>query len=210
MRGFFITLEGVEGVGKSTQIDFISEYFEQQGREVVVTREPGGTAIGEAIRSIVLDKQHTGIAADTELLLIFAARSEHLDKVIRPALADNKVVISDRFTDASYAYQGVGRKLSNQRIQILEEWLQKGLKPDLTLLLDAPVVLGLERAARRSEKDRFEIEDTSFFEAVRQSYLEIATLEPARVKVIDASRSLQDVKQQVQMHLKSFIERWQR
>lgn len=207
MSGLFITLEGIEGVGKSTQIDFIKDYFSQQGKDVLITREPGGTAIGEAIRAIVLDKKHTGIAADTELLLMFAARAEHLDKVIRPALATGKIVISDRFTDASYAYQGIGRKLSSSRIRVLEEWLQKGLKPDLTVLLDAPVALGLERAAKRSEKDRFEEEALSFFEAVRECYLDIAASEPDRVKVIDASRTLEEVKQQVKLTLQNFIEK---
>jgi dTMP kinase len=207
MSGLFITLEGIEGVGKSTQIDFIKDFFNQQGRDILLTREPGGTTIGEAIRAIVLDKKHTGIAADTELLLMFAARAEHLDKVIRPALATDKIVISDRFTDASYAYQGIGRKLSSSRIRVLEEWLQKGLKPDLTILLDAPVVVGLERAAKRSEKDRFEEEALSFFEAVRQCYLDIAASEPDRVKVIDASRPLEEVKQQVKLTLQNFIEK---
>ncbi len=197
MPGLFITLEGIEGVGKSTQVQFIADYLQQQGREFVITREPGGTPVGEGVRALVLDNKHTGMAADTELLLMFAARAEHIDKVIRPALEAGKVVLCDRFTDASYAYQGLGRNISTERISMLEEWVQQGLRPDLTLLLDAPVSTGLERAAKRSEKDRFESEALDFFEAVRNCYLQIAKNEPQRVKVIDASLELEEVKKQV-------------
>ncbi len=203
MSGLFITLEGTEGVGKSTQIDFVHRHFQAQSRDVVLTREPGGTPIGEAIRELVLDKTYTGMAADTELLLMFAARAEHIDKVIKPALSAGKVVISDRFTDASYAYQGVGRNLSYARIAPLEQWALQGLKPDLTLLLDAPVEIGLERAAKRSEKDRFESEKQNFFERIRESYLEIAAREPARVHVIDATQAIEDV----QSAIKQILER---
>ncbi len=197
ITGFFITLEGIEGVGKTTQMEFIANYLQKQGREIVITREPGGTPVGEGIRELVLDNKHTGMAADTELLLMFAARAEHIEKVIRPALEAGKDVLCDRFTDASYAYQGVGRKLSNERISLLENWVQKGLKPDLTLLFDAPVEIGLERAAKRSEKDRFESEALEFFEAVRNCYLQIARNEPQRVKVIDSTQAVESVKQQV-------------
>ena len=197
MAGLFITLEGIEGVGKTTQLEFVAEYLQKQGREFVITREPGGTPVGEGVRSLVLDNKHTGMAADTELLLMFAARAEHIDKVIRPALEAGKVVLCDRFTDASYAYQGLGRNISTERISMLEDWVQKGLKPDLTLLLDAPVEIGLDRAAKRSEKDRFESEALDFFEAVRNCYLEIAKNEPQRMKVIDASLDLESVKKQV-------------
>ena len=197
MPGLFITLEGIEGVGKSTQVQFIADYLQQQGREFVITREPGGTPVGEGVRALVLDNKHTGMAADTELLLMFAARAEHIDKVIRPALEAGKVVLCDRFTDASYAYQGLGRNISTERISMLEEWVQQGLRPDLTLLLDAPVSTGLDRAAKRSEKDRFEAEALDFFEAVRNCYLQIAKNEPQRVKVIDASLELEEVKKQV-------------
>ena len=197
MPGLFITLEGIEGVGKSTQVQFIADYLQQQGREFVITREPGGTPVGEGVRALVLDNKHTGMAADTELLLMFAARAEHIDKVIRPALEAGKVVLCDRFTDASYAYQGLGRNISTERISMLEEWVQQGLRPDLTLLLDAPVSTGLDRAAKRSEKDRFESEALDFFEAVRNCYLQIAKNEPQRVKVIDASLELEEVKKQV-------------
>ena len=205
MTGMFITLEGIEGVGKSTQIQFIADYLQEQGREFVITREPGGTPVGEDIRGLVLDNKHTDMVADTELLLMFAARAEHIDKVIRPALEAGKDVLCDRFTDASYAYQGLGRNISTERISMLEDWVQKGLKPDLTLLLDAPVSTGLERAARRSEKDRFESETLVFFEAVRECYLQIAQNEPWRMKVIDASLDLENVKKQVLTILKKEI-----
>jgi len=197
MSGMFITLEGIEGVGKTTQLEFVADYLQKQGREFVITREPGGTPVGEGVRSLVLDNKHTGMAADTELLLMFAARAEHIDKVIAPALETGKVVLCDRFTDASYAYQGLGRNISTERISMLEDWVQKGLKPDLTLLLDAPVEIGLDRAAKRSEKDRFESEALDFFEAVRNCYLQIAKNEPQRMQVIDASQDLEDVKKQV-------------
>ena len=197
MAGLFITLEGIEGVGKTTQLEFVADYLQKQGREIVITREPGGTPVGEGVRSLVLDNKHTGMVADTELLLMFAARAEHIDKVIRPALKAGKVVLCDRFTDASYAYQGLGRNISTERISMLEDWVQKGLKPDLTLLLDAPVEIGLDRAAKRSEKDRFESEALDFFEAVRNCYLQIAKNDPQRMKVIDASQDLENVKKQV-------------
>lgn len=197
MSGLFITLEGIEGVGKTTQLEFIADYIQKQGRELVITREPGGTPIGEDVRALVLDNKHTGMAADTELLLMFAARAEHIDKVIRPALDVGKVVLCDRFTDASYAYQGLGRNIPAERITFLKDWVQRGLQPDLTLLLDAPVEIGLDRAAKRSEKDRFESEALDFFDAVRSCYLQIAESDPQRVKVIDASLGLEDVKKQV-------------
>ncbi|MFK8066722.1 MAG: dTMP kinase [Gammaproteobacteria bacterium] len=205
MSSLFITLEGVEGVGKTTQLEFIAEYLLSQGRELVITREPGGTTIGEAIRELVLDNKHTGMASDTELLLMFAARAEHIDKVIQPALDAGKVVLCDRFTDASYAYQGLGRNIPEDRITLLKDWVQQALKPDLTLLLDAPVELGLERAAKRSEKDRFESEAIEFFDAVRRCYLQIAKNDPRRVKIIDAAQPLDSVKKQVLSVLKQEI-----
>ena len=201
MTGLFITLEGTEGVGKSTQLAFVHDFYTRQGRKVVQTREPGGTPIGEAIRELVLDKRYTGMAANTELLLMFAARAEHLDKVILPALKAGYVVISDRFTDASYAYQGVGRGLSYERIDPLANWTLENIQPDLTLLLDAPVELGLQRAAERSEKDRFESEKSTFFEKIRASYLELADRHPHRIKVIDATQAIDQVSAQISEHL---------
>lgn len=193
-RSLFITVEGGEGAGKSTLLAAIREWFESRGREVIVTREPGGTPVGERIRDVLLH-QAGDIDAATEILLIFAARAEHLSRVIRPALAANKVVLCDRFTDATYAYQGGGRGIPDQRIATLETWTQNDLRPDITLLLDVPVDIGLERAAGRSVPDRFEREQATFFQRVRQAYLSIAQRDPRRVHVIDASRSAAEVRQ---------------
>ncbi len=188
MAGRFITVEGIEGVGKSTQIDFLRGLLEARGVPVTVTREPGGTPLGEAIRSLLLDRRHTGMAADTELLLMFAARAQHLAEVIRPALAAGRWVLCDRFTDATYAYQGAGRGIGPGRIAVLEDFVQDGLRPDLTILLDAPVATGLARAGRRGPGDRFERETVNFFERVRAGYLQRASAEPGRFRVIDAGR----------------------
>lgn len=192
-KGLFITLEGIEGVGKSTHAVFIVELLQNNGHEVTLTREPGGTETGEAIREILLHHKVENIADATELLLIFSARAQHLDEVIRPALAKNTSIVCDRFTDATYAYQGGGRGLGKDKVRLLEDWVQEGLKPDLTLLFDAPVATGLSRAKKRSAADRFESETIAFFEQVRSAYLDIARAEPERVYVIDASQSLQQV-----------------
>lgn len=196
--GLFITLEGGEGVGKSTQLTHVADWFRQQGRQVTTTREPGGSRAGEAIRNILLRQDDVAISAETELLLIFAARAQHLNEVIRPALAAGQVVICDRFTDASYAYQGAGRGIALEHIAQLEHWVQDDLRPDLTLLLDAPVELGLERAGRRGSADRFEAETLAFFQAVREAYLDIARSEPERVVVIDAGRDEATVRRDIQ------------
>lgn len=192
-KGRFITIEGVEGGGKSTSLDFVRRYLEDAGKEIAVTREPGGTALGEEIRALLLGHRHDGMAQDTELLLMFAARAEHVAKVIRPALDAGKWVLCDRFTDATYAYQGGGRGIPAARIAQLEEWVQGKLRPDLTLLLDLPVELGLQRAGKRSALDRFEREKTEFFERVRQTYLDLAKQHPGRFRVIDASQSIPEV-----------------
>lgn len=192
-KGLFITLEGIEGVGKSTHAVFITELLQNNGHEVTLTREPGGTGTGEAIREILLHHKVENIADVTELLLIFSARAQHLDEVIRPALAKNTSIVCDRFTDATYAYQGGGRGLGKDKVRLLEDWVQEGLKPDLTLLFDAPVATGLSRAKKRSAADRFESETIAFFEQVRSTYLDIARAEPERVYVIDAAQSLQQV-----------------
>ena len=192
-KGLFITLEGIEGVGKSTHAVFITELLQNNGHEVTLTREPGGTGTGEAIREILLHHKVENIADVTELLLIFSARAQHLDEVIRPALAKNTSIVCDRFTDATYAYQGGGRGLGKDKVRLLEDWVQEGLKPDLTLLFDAPVATGLSRAKKRSTADRFESETIAFFEQVRSTYLDIARAEPERVYVIDAAQSLQQV-----------------
>ena len=208
MSGRFITLEGGEGVGKSSNLDYIRGYLEAAGKSVVVTREPGGTTLGEQVRALLLDHRHDGMSADAELLLMFAARAEHLARVIRPALSEGKWVLCDRFTGATYAYQGGGRGIDAERIAILESWVQGVLRPDLTLLLDAPVAVGMARAGRRAEKaDRFEREQMAFFERVRQTYLEQAKRFPERYCVIDAGQALTAVQRQLKQELDSFIQR---
>ena len=193
-RGLFLTLEGAEGVGKSTNIEFITQYLEQRGLEYVLTREPGGTQLGEKIRELLLAVHEEPMSELTELLLVFAARAQHLDKIIEPALAAGKWVVCDRFTDATFAYQGAGRGLSMETIGELESMVQGELQPDLTLILDLDPEIGMQRAGNRGELDRFEREQMSFFRHVRQGYLDIAQAEPERCKVIDAAKALEDVK----------------
>ena len=193
-RGFFLTLEGAEGVGKSTNIEFITQYLEQRGIDYVLTREPGGTQLGEKIRELLLAVHEESMSELTELLLVFAARAQHLDKIIEPALAAGKWVVCDRFTDATFAYQGAGRGLSMETIGELESMVQGELQPDLTLILDLDPEIGMQRAGNRGELDRFEREQMSFFRHVRQGYLDIAQAEPERCKVIDAAKALEDVK----------------
>ncbi len=195
--GKFITLEGIEGAGKSTMLNFISEQLQQAGNEVVVTREPGGTRVGEKLREILLDNSNTQLSDDAELLIIFAARAQHLQQVIRPALNAGQYVLCDRFTDASYAYQGGGRNMSTERIRQLEDWAQQGLKPDLTILFDLDVATGLRRAGKRGDADRFEQEHVDFFERIRQCYIDRASVEPERFRVIDAASTVDNVKQQI-------------
>lgn len=205
MQGCFITVEGGEGVGKTTNLEYIRQALERAGKPVRVTREPGGTLLAEQIRGLLLDPLHKGMSTDCELLLVFAARAEHLDRVIRPALAAGEWVLCDRFTDATYAYQGGGRGLSQTRISELEAMVQGSLRPDLTLLLDVPVALGLSRAGERGALDRFEQEEVAFFERVRQTYLQRAAAEPARFRVIDASRSLPEVQAQIDCALQAVL-----
>jgi len=192
--GKFITVEGGEGVGKSTNIDFLSGLIEKQGIEVIRTREPGGTPMAERIRGLLLEHGDESLPDTAELLLFFAARSLHVTNTIRPALAAGKWVVCDRFTDASRAYQGNGRGLDMQRINTLAQWVQEGLEPDVTLLLDAPAAIGMGRAEQRGATDRLESEQISFYERVRDGYLSLARAEPARFEVIDASQSLAAVK----------------
>jgi len=198
----FITLEGGEGVGKTTHAGAVCDFLQAQGFRAIATREPGGTAVGEKIRSIFLGEGR--ISAETELLLVFAARAQHLQEVIEPALAEGAWVVCDRFTDASYAYQGGGRGIDEGFIQCLEEWVQKGRKPDLTLILDAPVDIGMARAKKRGSGDRLEAETLAFFERVRRSYLERASRFPERVKIVDASRPLADVQAAILSQLQEF------
>jgi dTMP kinase len=204
-RGLFITLEGIEGAGKSSSLDYVKELLAQAGHEVIVTREPGGTALGERLRELLLHAADVEISADTETLLIFAARADHLRKIIEPALAAGKTVVCDRFTDATYAYQGGGRGVRRERIAALETWVQGELRPHLTLLLDVAPSTGLARAGNRSHPDRFEREDGAFFTRVRQAYLEAAAREPARIRVINAAAPLPEVKQQIQQAVREFL-----
>ena len=206
MTGSFITIEGVEGAGKSTCMALAAAEIEKRGKRLLQTREPGGTELGEDLRELLLGHRHHGMADDTELLLMFAARAEHIHRRIRPALDAGQWVLCDRFTDATYAYQGAGRGLSLQRIAQLEDWVQGTLRPDLTILMDLPVAIGMERAGRRSAPDRFESETLEFFERIRRGYLDIARREPARVKVIDASRSLAEVSGDVVQTIGRFID----
>lgn len=193
MRGRLISLEGGEGAGKSTLLAGLRGHFERSGMDVLYTREPGGTPAGEAIRAVVLDPAHRGMAVETELLLMFAARAQLVREVLQPALAAGRWVLCDRFTDASYAYQGGGRGVDVARIAELERVATNGLKPDLTLLLDIPVAHGRARASQRGDADRIEAERDDFFERVRAAYRARAQAEPQRFRIIDASQAADTV-----------------
>ena len=192
--GKFITLEGVDGAGKSTHVGFVADWLRQQGREVIVTREPGGTPLGESLRELLL---HRDMDADTELLLMFAARQEHLAGLILPALARGAWVVSDRFTDASYAYQCGGRGIEVARIAALETWVQRGFQPDLTLLFDVPPDVAEARRSAARTADRFEREADNFFNRVRTAYLDRAQAEPARIRILDARHSIADLQLEI-------------
>ena len=202
----FITVEGIEGAGKTSCLDLLEQRIRQRGHDVLVTREPGGTPLGEDLRQLLLGHRHDGMADDTELLLMFAARAEHLHAKIEPALAAGSWVLCDRFTDATYAYQGYGRGIDLQRIAALETWVQGERRPDLTLLLDLPVEVGLERAGRRSTPDRFERQALTFFDRVRQGYLSLAAAAPGRFRVVDAAQSLDQVSRQVTATIDAFLD----
>ncbi|MEJ2360650.1 MAG: dTMP kinase [Gammaproteobacteria bacterium] len=204
--GKFITLEGGEGAGKSSNIPFIEQFLREHGIDLVMTREPGGTPLSERIRDILLDKQEQQMTSDTELLLMFAARAQHLAQVIRPALARGQWVICDRFTDATYAYQGGGRGIPDERIAILEQWVQTDFRPDKTLVFDLPVATGMARAGQRSSPDRFEQEEHAFFERVRAAYLQRARAIPQRYAIIDAGQELSNVQQQIADVLAGLLE----
>jgi dTMP kinase len=201
-RGRFITVEGIEGVGKSTQVPALVEAVEARGHRVEATREPGGTALADRIRGVLLDAQGDAPSPTTELLMLFAARAEHVESRIRPSLEAGTWVVCDRFTDATYAYQGGGRGVPLERIAALEQWVLGELRPDRTLLLDAPPDVALERARARGASDRFERETLAFFERVRARYLERARAEPERFRVIDASGELASVRTAVQAAVK--------
>lgn len=207
-RGLFITVEGGEGVGKSTNIAFVAERLREQGIDIMLTREPGGTPLAEAIRELLLQPREETVADNTELLLMFAARAQHISEVIAPALARGQWVICDRFTDATYAYQGGGREMGLQKVADLEQWVQGSLRPDFTLLLDADVATGLARAGRRGALDRFEQEQRQFFERVRATYLQLASQHPDRFRVIDAGLELEQVQAQIAEVLADILRSW--
>jgi dTMP kinase len=204
-RGRFITFEGIDGAGKSTQLAFIVERLRAAGMDLVVTREPGGTALAEQLREIVL---HQGMDRDTETLLVFAARSEHLARVIRPALATGQWVLCDRFTDATYAYQSGGRGLPPQRIETLERWVHGDLQPDLTFLVDVPPAVAAQRLAAARSADRFESEQEAFFTRVRQVYLDRAAQQPGRFVVLDGTLPLQALREQLGVELDRRVAQW--
>ena len=204
MRGKFITIEGTEGVGKTTNIQFIQNWMQAKKLPFVATREPGGTPLAEQIRDLLLSPRDELVCDTAELLLMFAGRAQHLHQLIQPSLEEGAWVLCDRFTDATYAYQGAGRNMRNDLIAELEMIVQGTLRPDLTLILDIPVELGLKRASDRSEPDRFELEKTEFFELVRNGYLRIAKENPDRCVVIDASQPLADVQRDINIALEAF------
>lgn len=205
-RGLFITVEGTEGVGKSTNMGFIAELLDQRGIDYVVTREPGGTPLAEDVRELLLQPRDEPVAEMTELLLVFAARAQHLHSLIQPALDKGQWVLCDRFTDATFAYQGAGRGLSVATIEKLQDMVQGALRPDCTVLLDAPVAVGMQRANKRSAPDRFESEKEAFFERVRQSYLAQAAAAPQRYRVVDAAADLTQVQSQIRELLEPLLD----
>ncbi len=206
MTAIFITVEGGEGAGKSTMMVHIRDWLVQRGEDVVSTREPGGTILAEKIRRIVLDEKHPELSSHAELLLMFASRAQHLDELIRPALGQGRVVLCDRFTDATWAYQGGGRQLDTRLIAALEQTVHGDLQPDLTLLLDLAPEEGLKRASKRSSADRFERETVEFFERVREAYLQRAASAPERFIIIDASPPPDEVWGQIRVALKERLD----
>lgn len=205
MRGVFITLEGVEGCGKTTQIEALERFLALRGHEVVRTREPGGTPISEAIRAIVLDPRHASMSPTAELLLYEAARAQHVAELIRPALVAGKMVVCDRFADSTTAYQGAGRGILPADVQPLHTLATSGLMPDLTLVLDLPAEEGLRRAARARGKDRMEREPLDFHRRVREAFLDLARREPGRIKVVDGTRSRDSVEHDIRHHVEDLL-----
>ena len=201
MRGKFITFEGIDGAGKSSHVEWLATFLRDKGKIVHVTREPGGTELGEKLRELLL---HKSMHLETETLLMFAARREHLAKVIEPALASGEWVVCDRFSDATYAYQGGGRGLDRAKLQQLEHWVHGHLQPDLTLLFDLPLDVARERIVLASRVlDRFEQERADFHERVRQAYLERAHSSPARIRVIDAQQSIEKIRNLLEITVSS-------
>lgn len=206
--GKFIVFEGGEGAGKTTQINRLADLLKESGIDFVQTREPGGTVVGEAVREILLDKNLPAMHSDTELLLMFAARAEHLQHKILPALAKGQWVVSDRFVDASYAYQGYGRGIDHDRLEVLENWVLQKLQPDLVIVLDIDVATGMQRVGKRGATDRFEEEQLDFFERVRAGYLDRAKKSPGRYAVLDASVDEQAVTEQLNSIMQPVIDGW--
>ena len=200
--GKFITLEGIDGAGKTTHIEFIKKYLSDLGINFIMTREPGGTMLGEQLREILL---HDDMTAETETLLMFAARSEHIEKVIHPNLKEGKVVISDRFTDATYAYQAGGKGVKEKKIDILKEWVQGSLQPDLTFLFDLSVEVSIERLNKTRELDKFEREEKSFHENIRQKYLMLAKASPERFCILNSEKSIEEIQNQIKLKLDKVV-----
>ncbi|WP_416686561.1 dTMP kinase [Candidatus Pseudothioglobus sp. Uisw_041] len=200
-KGKFITIDGVEGSGKSTQIDLICSYLQRKGIDVVRTREPGGTDLGEKIRSLLLDVDNKEMHSDTELLLMFSSRNELIQNKIIPSLNKGSWVVSDRFTDASFAYQGGGRMLDLNRISKLESWVLGEFQPNLTLFLDVSVDVGMQRVEARAAKDRIELEERAFFERVRSVFIDRSKSYPERIKLIDASGSISEIHNNIKLFL---------
>ncbi|MDO5687291.1 MAG: dTMP kinase [Neisseria sp.] len=207
MSGFFITLDGIDGAGKSTHLAFMQTWLEEHGVDAMFTREPGGTPLGENLRGLLLDPAYQP-CADTETLLMFAARAQHLHEVIRPALADNRWVVSDRFTDATFAYQCGGRGIAAEKIALLENWVQDDLRPDMTIILDVPLEVSLARIEKSRDKDRFEQEPADFFTRVRAAYLQRAAEHPQRYAVVRSDRELEAVKHDIAAILSGCLNTW--
>lgn len=206
-QGLFLTLEGVDGAGKSTHIPFIKKFLQAQNIPIMVTREPGGTPVGEALRELVLQQP---MRLKTECLLMFAARNEHVQTRILPALQKGQWVLCDRFTDASYAYQGGGRALGAEPIRILEQWVHAGLQPDKTWLFDVPLELARQRMMGTRVLDRFEKEDIEFFLRTQQAYYDRVHQDPERFYMVDASRSIEAIQKQLEIELTALIEQWRK
>lgn len=204
--GKLITLEGIEGVGKSSNLRFIADYLTQKGREVVLTREPGGTPLAEDLRKILLNEYQEKTWPETELLILYAGRFQHVECLIKPAMAQGKWVVCDRFNDATFAYQGAGRGVDKEKIAALDRWVLNGLSPSLTIILDAPVEVAFSRIQKHRDLDRFEKEKVAFFERIREAYLTRASDDPARYRVVDASRTLSEVQTDLQNIIDKFIQ----
>jgi len=204
--GLFLTLEGVDGAGKSTHLSYIQECLEAHQLSVCVTREPGGTELGETLRELLL---HHSMTLETECLLMFAARHEHIQKVILPALRNGQWVLCDRFTDASFAYQGEGRGLGAERVSVLEQWVHPGFQPDKTWLFDVPLEIARQRMTRTRVLDRFEQQDVNFFLRTQQGYYDRVHQDPDRFFMVDASRSIEEIRQQLQVDVKQLVQQWQ-